>query len=382
MNKRHPRWTAGLLLSLLGAGLWAVFAFGAGQSNNTYTIDRDVISAGGQLSESPVHQLVGTIGQASAIGQSENTLHINYGGFWKEDGTSSPTYYTLKIQKTGDGNGTVKTLNETGIDCGTDCTEQYQEGSSISLIATPDADSTFGGWFVNDNPVTAPITVNQDITVTAKFILKPTPTPTPVPTNTPTPVPTATPVPTNTPTPVPTNTPTPVPTSTPTPVPTNTPTPVPTNTPTPTPTPTPTSTNHPPVIICGPLLENPDPDDEGDVNEYTPVRRYLGNENSGYYFKWVNYYLKVEDPDGDSLTVKYLSLPPRTIIENDGTLVLHHYVDDYDDCTLGVHSYTFNLEVSDGQYTVSGSCKIKANFIEETYMEPDHCLRVKVIDAK
>ena len=271
MNKRHPRWTAGLLLSLLGAGLWAVFAFGAGQSNDTYTIDRDVISAGGQLSESPAHQLVGTIGQASAIGQSENTLHINYGGFWKEDGTSSPTYYTLKIKKTGGGNGTVKTMNGTGIDCGSDCTEQYQEGSSISLIATPDADSTFGGWFVNDNPVTAPITVNQDITVTAKFILKSTPTPTPVPTNTPTPVPTATPVPTSTP-PVSTNTPTPVPTSIPTPTPTSTPTPGPTSTPTPTPTPTSTPTPEPfPTVI-----PNPDSDEQfvvspGEKNLLTEV---------------------------------------------------------------------------------------------------------------
>jgi len=49
------------------------------------------------------------------------------------------------VSKAGAGNGTV-TSNPTGVACGTDCTENYAHGTSVTLTAAPAAGSTFAGW--------------------------------------------------------------------------------------------------------------------------------------------------------------------------------------------------------------------------------------------
>jgi len=51
----------------------------------------------------------------------------------------------LAAAKTGTGNGTV-TSSPAGINCGSDCTKSYSSGTSVTLTATPDGNSTFAGW--------------------------------------------------------------------------------------------------------------------------------------------------------------------------------------------------------------------------------------------
>ena len=51
--------------------------------------------------------------------------------------------YTLTITKTGTGSGTV---TGTGISCGDDCTEDYLNGTSVTLSAKADSGSRFTGW--------------------------------------------------------------------------------------------------------------------------------------------------------------------------------------------------------------------------------------------
>ena len=53
--------------------------------------------------------------------------------------------YTLNISKAGSGTGTV-TSSPGGINCGTDCSEPYASGTSVTLTATPVSGSTFAGW--------------------------------------------------------------------------------------------------------------------------------------------------------------------------------------------------------------------------------------------
>lgn len=53
--------------------------------------------------------------------------------------------YLLTVSKIGTGQGTV-TSNPAGINCGSDCSENYVNGTSVSLSATPNATSIFGGW--------------------------------------------------------------------------------------------------------------------------------------------------------------------------------------------------------------------------------------------
>ena len=50
---------------------------------------------------------------------------------------------TLKVVKPGKGAGSV---TATGISCGPDCTEIFDDGTVVSLTATPEPGSVFGGW--------------------------------------------------------------------------------------------------------------------------------------------------------------------------------------------------------------------------------------------
>ena len=53
--------------------------------------------------------------------------------------------YSLTVNKTGTGSGTV-TSNPSGINCGEDCNEVYDQGTNVTLTAVPAAGSTFTGW--------------------------------------------------------------------------------------------------------------------------------------------------------------------------------------------------------------------------------------------
>lgn len=53
--------------------------------------------------------------------------------------------YKLTVSKSGTGSGTI-TSNPTGINCGTTCSANFDPNTSVTLTATPDAGSTFGGW--------------------------------------------------------------------------------------------------------------------------------------------------------------------------------------------------------------------------------------------
>jgi hypothetical protein len=53
--------------------------------------------------------------------------------------------HTLTVLKAGDGSGTVSST-PAGIDCGSDCTEDFTAGTVVTLTANVDAASTFSGW--------------------------------------------------------------------------------------------------------------------------------------------------------------------------------------------------------------------------------------------
>jgi hypothetical protein len=78
--------------------------------------------------------------------------------------------YTLTVAKAGSGTGTV-TSDPSGIDCGSDCTEVYEEGTAVVLTATPDSGSDFAGWSGGGCSGTGDctVTLTADITVTATF---------------------------------------------------------------------------------------------------------------------------------------------------------------------------------------------------------------------
>lgn len=88
--------------------------------------------------------------------------------FRRQDGS-------LAVNKSGSGAGTV-TSAPAGIDCGTDCAEDFPKGTNVTLAATPDANSDFVGW-TGPCSGTAPCSVRIDAmqTVGAQFKLKTVP---------------------------------------------------------------------------------------------------------------------------------------------------------------------------------------------------------------
>ncbi|MBW2262930.1 MAG: hypothetical protein JRG91_13215 [Deltaproteobacteria bacterium] len=83
---------------------------------------------------------------------------------------TAPDYFTLTVSVVG--LGTV-TSTPAGIDCGSDCTEDYLDGTVVTLAAAPDTGATFTGWSGGgcSGTGTCVVTLTAATTVTATFTL-------------------------------------------------------------------------------------------------------------------------------------------------------------------------------------------------------------------
>ncbi len=84
--------------------------------------------------------------------------------------------YNLSISKSGTGSGTI-TSGPAGIDCGETCNADFNEGTDVTLTATPDAGSTFGNWGGDCSScgmdTICTITMDEDKACSATFDLSP-----------------------------------------------------------------------------------------------------------------------------------------------------------------------------------------------------------------
>jgi hypothetical protein len=80
--------------------------------------------------------------------------------------------FTLTVTKTGTGSGTV-TSTPAGINCGSDCSEVYPQGTVVTLTAMPNEGSDLSGWTNCDSPSgnQCTMTMDADKSVTATFNL-------------------------------------------------------------------------------------------------------------------------------------------------------------------------------------------------------------------
>jgi hypothetical protein len=78
--------------------------------------------------------------------------------------------YTLSVIKTGSGGGGVDS-SPVGISCGGTCSAQFDQGTVVTLTATPATFSIFGGWSGGgcSGTGTCTVTVTADVTVGANF---------------------------------------------------------------------------------------------------------------------------------------------------------------------------------------------------------------------
>ena len=83
-----------------------------------------------------------------------------------------PPNSTLTVSKTGQGSGTVSSVSP-GINCGTECSENYLNSTAVTLTASADPGSVFGGWSGGGctGTGTCVVTINGNVTVTATFTI-------------------------------------------------------------------------------------------------------------------------------------------------------------------------------------------------------------------
>lgn len=85
-------------------------------------------------------------------------------------------YHDLTVSKSGTGNGTI-TSSPAGIDCGTDCAEEFLSGTTVTLTATASSGSYFAGWTGDCASCgTSPecqVIVNSAKTCIASFVVSP-----------------------------------------------------------------------------------------------------------------------------------------------------------------------------------------------------------------
>ncbi len=84
--------------------------------------------------------------------------------------TGAATTATLTVSKSGTGSGTV-TSNPAGISCGSDCSQNYANNTTVTLTASPAAGSKFAGWSGGgcSGTGTCSVTMTAATTVTATF---------------------------------------------------------------------------------------------------------------------------------------------------------------------------------------------------------------------
>ncbi len=155
-----------------------------GDGSGSVTSDDSVIDCGADCEASYV-EAASVILTATADADSEFTG-------WSGGGCTGITPCTIKIEETtdvtalfellkskltvvttGTGAGTVTSSDE-GINCGTECEQEYPTGTTVELAATPDAGSLLIGWSeATCTGTTCEVELAADTIVTATFDIDP-----------------------------------------------------------------------------------------------------------------------------------------------------------------------------------------------------------------
>jgi hypothetical protein len=111
-----------------------------------------------------------TVAANSGASQRSGTLTIAGQTVTVTQEAAPLIFHTLTVAKTGTGSGTV-TSNPAGINCGADCMEDYIDGTVVTLLATPAADSAFAEWQGDADCSDGQVTMTAARTCTAVFTL-------------------------------------------------------------------------------------------------------------------------------------------------------------------------------------------------------------------
>jgi PKD repeat protein len=99
------------------------------------------------------------------VARATRTIHVPA----RSNGGNGGATYTVSLEKAGEGAGTIESRDRL-LDCGNDCSHPYEEGTVLTLTATPEEGSTFAGWggaCTGEGP--CQLTMSADKSVTATF---------------------------------------------------------------------------------------------------------------------------------------------------------------------------------------------------------------------
>ena len=166
--------------ALLGGGTvrcWGVNEWGQFGNGTRTSSTTPVTMSGTGVTWTSSNTSVATIdatGRATGVSSGATTITAT-----DSTGASASTTLTvsgqtsqffLSVFRAGAGAGGVSS-SPPGISCGTDCSEAYNSGTSVTLTASADAGSTFAGWSGCDTAsgATCTVTMNAARSVTATF---------------------------------------------------------------------------------------------------------------------------------------------------------------------------------------------------------------------
>jgi LmbE family N-acetylglucosaminyl deacetylase/NOL1/NOP2/fmu family ribosome biogenesis protein len=155
----------------------------AGTGSGTVTSSPSGISCGSTCSAEFEHGTEVTLSPAAAAGSS----FVKWTGSCTGSGSCKVTMsaaksvgaefalipkFALKVTKSGNGSGTV-TSSPSGISCGADCEEEYEQGKEVTLAPSPSAGSEFKGWSgACSGTGTCKVTMSAAKSVGAEFALE------------------------------------------------------------------------------------------------------------------------------------------------------------------------------------------------------------------
>ena len=145
-------------------------------SGNVYVVDRDNNRVQKFDSDGNFLTKWGSLGTEDGQFAGPKGIATNSSGnVYVLDGTNRIQRFIesfgLVVSKTGSGSGTV-TSTPAGINCGSECSESYNHGSSVTMSASADAGSNFSGWSgACSGTGTCQVTMDQARSVTASFSL-------------------------------------------------------------------------------------------------------------------------------------------------------------------------------------------------------------------
>ena len=89
---------------------------------------------------------------------------------WAAFSSATPVRLTLTVGRSGGGDGTV-TSTPAGINCGTDCAETLDAGSTLRLTPSPATGSVFAGWSGDADCRDGQVQLSQATTCVATFVV-------------------------------------------------------------------------------------------------------------------------------------------------------------------------------------------------------------------